>query len=102
MKTRWVVTALAALLLAAPAAEAKSKHPHGSKLTPMIFVHGGAGSGAQFQSQGLRFSSNGYPRSYIRVFEYDSTTAIATMPQLHERLDALIAQVKAETGKPKV
>jgi pimeloyl-ACP methyl ester carboxylesterase len=102
MKMRWVVAALAALLLAAPAAEARSKHPHGSKLTPMIFVHGGAGSGAQFQSQGLRFSSNGYPRSYIRVFEYDSTTAIATMPQLHERLDALIAQVKAETGKPKV
>jgi pimeloyl-ACP methyl ester carboxylesterase len=103
MKTRWVAALLALLVLAAPAAaEAKSKHRHGSSLTPMIFVHGGAGSGAQFESQGLRFSSNGYPRSYIRVFEYDSTTAIANMAQLHTRLDQLIAQVKQETGKPKV
>ncbi|MCS7144639.1 MAG: hypothetical protein NZ879_06430 [Archaeoglobaceae archaeon] len=39
---------------------------------PMIFVHGLAGSGAQFESQALRFTSNGYPENYILVFEYDT------------------------------
>jgi pimeloyl-ACP methyl ester carboxylesterase len=103
MNTRWVVAALATLLLAAPAADAHYKHhPNPSNLTPMIFVHGGAGSGAQFESQALRFTSNGYPRDYIRVFEYDSTTAIANMAQIHARLDQLVAQVKQETGKAKV
>jgi pimeloyl-ACP methyl ester carboxylesterase len=100
MKTRWVLTALVVLLVAAPAAQAHSKHH--PKLTPMIFVHGGAGSGAQFESQAQRFTSNGYPSSLIRVFEYDSTTAIANMAQLHTQLDQLIAQVKQETGAAKV
>jgi len=100
VKTRWMVGVLAALLVCAPAANAKHRHP--LKLTPLIFVHGGAGSGGQFESQGLRFSSNGYPNSYIRVFEYDSTTALANMDSLHTRLDQLIAQVKQETGKSKV
>ena len=80
MKTRWLIGVLAALLVWAPAAEAKGK------LTPLIFVHGGAGSGAQFESQGLRFSSNGYPRSYINVFEYDSTTALANLDAIQARL----------------
>lgn len=98
MRARWLLAALALLLaIGAPAAEAR-----GSKLTPMVFVHGGAGSGAQFGSQGLRFTSNGYPRSYIRVLEYDSTTAIANLATIHARLDALIAQTKQQTGKPKV
>ncbi|MFN3383837.1 MAG: alpha/beta fold hydrolase [Archaeoglobaceae archaeon] len=39
---------------------------------PIIFVHGIAGSGAQFESQALRFTSNGYPESYIKVVEYDT------------------------------
>jgi triacylglycerol esterase/lipase EstA (alpha/beta hydrolase family) len=30
-------------------------------IRPMIFVHGGAGSAQQFESQALRFASNGYP-----------------------------------------
>ncbi|MEM0203014.1 MAG: hypothetical protein QXO16_00030 [Archaeoglobaceae archaeon] len=41
---------------------------------PIIFVHGLAGSGAQFESQALRFTSNGYPESYIKVVEYDTIT----------------------------
>jgi pimeloyl-ACP methyl ester carboxylesterase len=104
MKLRPLIGVLVlALLLAAPAAEARSKsHPHRSKLTPMIFVHGGAGSGAQFESQAQRFTSNGYRKRLIHVFEYDSTTAIANMASLHTRLDALIAEVKQQTGRAKV
>ena len=97
MKTRWLIGALAALLVWVPAAEAK-----GGKLTPLIFVHGGAGSGGQFESQGLRFSSNGYPRRYINVFEYDSTTALANLDSIQARLDELVAQVKQRTRKSKV
>jgi pimeloyl-ACP methyl ester carboxylesterase len=100
VKTRWLVGVLAALLVWAPAAEAKTKHP--LNLTPLIFVHGGAGSGGQFESQALRFESNGYPQRYIHVFEYDSTTALANMASLHTRLDQLVAQVKQQTGKSKV
>jgi pimeloyl-ACP methyl ester carboxylesterase len=100
VKTRWLVGVLVALLVCAPAAEAHGRHH--LKLTPVIFVHGGAGSGAQFESQGLRLSSNGYPNSYIRVFEYDSTTALANLDSIQARLDQLVAQVKQETGKSKV
>ena len=101
MKLRAVIGVLVALLLVVPAAQAKSKSHH-SNLTPMIFVHGGAGSGGQFESQGMRFTSNGYPKRYVRVFEYDSTTAIANMDSIHTRLDGLIAEVKQQTGKSKV
>jgi len=40
---------------------------------PVIFVHGGAGSAAQFESQAMRFTSNGYPAECIMAFEYDSS-----------------------------
>lgn len=44
------------------------------ELRPVIFVHGLGGSGGQFESQALRFTSNGYPAEYIKVFEYDTIT----------------------------
>jgi len=72
------------------------------KLNPIIFVHGGSGSGAQFESQAMRFASNGYPPSYIRVLEYDSSAIGTIMPQVLASLDALIAQAKAETGAAQV
>jgi pimeloyl-ACP methyl ester carboxylesterase len=100
MRQRLAVLALAvvALLAAAPAAGAHGGfHP-----TPIIFVHGGAGSGAQFESQALRFTSNGYPSDYMRVLEYDSTFATNTTDQVLARLDALVAQVKQQTGVAKV
>ena len=37
---------------------------------PIVFVHGAAGSGQQFQSQAMRYIANGYPAERIRVFEY--------------------------------
>jgi pimeloyl-ACP methyl ester carboxylesterase len=96
-----VVLALAGLLLAVPAADAHWGHGRFNP-TPIIFVHGGAGSGAQFESQALRFTSNGYPSDYVRVLEYDSTFSVNTMDEVLANLDALIAQVKQETGKAKV
>ena len=64
----------------------------------MIFVHGGAGSGGQFESQALRFTSNGYPQQIIEVLEYDSTFSVNTREQVLANLDALIAEVKSEHG----
>jgi pimeloyl-ACP methyl ester carboxylesterase len=67
-------------------------------IRPVVFVHGGSGSGAQFESQALRFASNGYPDSFIRVLEYDSSSIGTILPQVLARLDALIAEIQAETG----
>jgi len=71
-------------------------------INPIIFVHGGSGSGAQFESQAMRFVSNGYPSSFIRVLEYDSSAIGRILPSVLAQLDALIAQVQAETGRPQV
>lgn len=53
-----VLTALTSLV----STSAASAHPsYQPRFNPVIFVHGGAGSGAQFESQKMRFTSNGYP-----------------------------------------
>jgi pimeloyl-ACP methyl ester carboxylesterase len=69
---------------------------------PIIFVHGSAGSGAQFESQAMRFESNFYPHEYIFTLEYDSTFTINTMDQVYSKLDALIADVQTKTGADRV
>jgi len=96
--SRGLVTALAGLgiLLAASGAYG------GAALNPIIFVHGGSGSGAQFESQAMRFASNGYPHEYVRVLEYDSSAIGAILPDVLADLDALIAELQAETGRPQV
>jgi pimeloyl-ACP methyl ester carboxylesterase len=93
--------AAALLVLAAPVAGAGAAERH-ARLTPVVFVHGGFGSGGQFESQAMRLTSNGYPRHLIRVFEYDSLSYGATATEVHARLDALIADVQRQTGRSKV
>jgi pimeloyl-ACP methyl ester carboxylesterase len=68
---------------------------------PIIFVHGMAGSAQQFESQAMRFASNGYPPSYIRVLEYDSAS-MAAWALVPSRLEALINSLLAETGASQV
>jgi hypothetical protein len=77
----------------------------------VIFVHGFEGSGAQFESQEMRLSSNGYPDRYVVAFEYDSlafSTALhggsvaAQEKPLFARLDHLIAHMKKVTHRSKV
>ena len=69
---------------------------------PIIFVHGGAGSAAQFESQAMRFDENFYPHEYIYTLEYDSLFTINTMAQVYAKLDALIVKVQEETGADQV
>jgi pimeloyl-ACP methyl ester carboxylesterase len=99
-----VVVAVTALVVA-PAAGAKNKDGKldPDKLTPLIFVHGGSGSGAQFESQQMRLTSNGFPQRYIHVLEYDTLASLDdTIDEVHANLDALIERVKAKTDKPQV
>jgi pimeloyl-ACP methyl ester carboxylesterase len=97
----WTTAALAAgaIVLSAAAAQANFKRPN---LNGIIFVHGGSGSGAQFETQAMRFASNGYPSDYIRVLEYDSSQINAILPAVHAELDALIAELQVHTGRPQV
>jgi Lipase C-terminal domain/Lipase (class 2) len=107
--------ALAVSLLLVPGAIARpDEHAHATRYVhnAVIFVHGFEGSGAQFESQQLRLTSNGYPASSIVVFEYNSTEfanalqAGAVPPQqeapLFDRMDKLIARMKALTHRPRV
>jgi pimeloyl-ACP methyl ester carboxylesterase len=98
-----LVVAIAALatVTVAPVATATS-NAKPVKVNPVIFVHGFVGSGAQFESQQMRFTSNGYPQRLISVLEYDSTFALATREQVFARLDALIARATRRSGRSKV
>jgi pimeloyl-ACP methyl ester carboxylesterase len=89
-------------MLFSSATLAAAKKPTPAPGNPMIFVHGGAGSGAQFESQAMRFESNGYPVDYIYTLEYDSSFTINTMGDVYAKLDALIVRVQEETGAEQV
>jgi len=100
-----LVSILMGLLLLVPPASAKHhKHKlkHKFPYNPIIFVHGGAGSGAQFESQAMRFTSNGYPQDYINVLEYDSRFTMNTMADVYNRLDELIAALQEKFGVDQV
>jgi len=74
-----------------------------SEIRPIIFVHGGSGSGAQFESQAMRFTSNGYPPEAIGVVEYNSALPLpGVLPQVHAAIDERIAELQAATGRSQV
>ncbi|MCM3767715.1 alpha/beta fold hydrolase [Neobacillus niacini] len=80
-----------------------SKRDSTYDMRPIVFVHGFFGSANQFESQAMRFSSNGYPDNYLAAFEYDSSTASVTPAESRfTRLDALINQLLKETGADKI
>ncbi|MGW3792323.1 esterase/lipase family protein, partial [Micromonospora arida] len=69
---------------------------------PVIFVHGSAGSAAQFETQAKRLASNGYPIDIIEAHEYDSPNIATTLPQVYAGLDARIARLLTATGADRV
>ncbi len=89
---------LGAVLLAPASALAQERFDQNG----VIFVHGFVGTGAQFESQKMRFMSNGYPEGWIEAIDYDSTFGTESRAQVHERIDQLVAQLKERTGRPKV
>jgi pimeloyl-ACP methyl ester carboxylesterase len=99
-----LATVLAALgLLVTPVAtEGAPKADKPFKRNPMLFVHGFSGSGAQFESQKMRFASNGYPMGHVEAIDYDSTFATESMAQVWARMDQQIAELQQRTGRDQV
>jgi pimeloyl-ACP methyl ester carboxylesterase len=83
-----VLALLGTLLTSPPAAEAAD-----DDLLPIVFVHGGAGSGAQYHAQAMRWTSNGYPADLLSAFEYDGGNVIAAI--LGQRTAPLLAHIEA-------
>jgi len=72
-------------------------------IKPIIFVHGSGGSGAQFESDSMRFTSNGYPQNLLFAFEYDTgTPSTENMTERVLRLDTFVDTVLTSTGADKV
>ena len=104
MKTRFLGMSVLVLILGGFVFLPTSTSAKHNALTvnPVIFVHGGSGSGAQFESQAQRFTSNGYPHDLIAVQEYDSTFSINSVADVYASLDQLIAALLAQTGADQV
>src|SRR3954462_9433429 len=83
-----------------------SAQPAGARATfdqnPVLFVHGIEGSGSQFESQKMRFTSNGYPEAWVDEGDYDSTRAVGDKSAVDAQIDAKIAALKERTGKSHV
>src|SRR3989475_9801333 len=94
--------AVVGLLVAAPAAGADAKAKPAFRQNPILFVHGIEGSGAQFASQKMRFTSNGYPARWIDEVDYNSTRAVADKSEVDQQIDEAIAALKQRTGKSRV
>ncbi|MET0342944.1 MAG: alpha/beta fold hydrolase [Polyangiales bacterium] len=100
-----IIVALVASLGVAPLAHASGWGGGGESTAtrrPILFVHGGAGSGAQFESQAQRFAVNGYPSSLVHVFEYDSQFGVETFEEVQQRLDATIDVLRQATGSAQI
>lgn len=87
--------------------DAQAGKPVDTSLRPVLFIHGGAGSASQFESQAQRFMANGYPRSHLAVFEYDTSEATriaepAVVIERHARLNALIDELLRTTGAEQI
>jgi triacylglycerol esterase/lipase EstA (alpha/beta hydrolase family) len=68
----------------------------------VIFVHGIEGTGAQFESQAMRLTSNGYPADWIDEVDYNSTRAAGDPSEVEQQVDRAIAEMQQRTGRPKV
>lgn len=93
------------LLFSSPVFAKKHRHQKFDQ-NPVVFVHGGSGSASQFESQAMRFMSNGYPKDHLYAFEYDTSNGLAFLEgvpaEVLAGLDALIDEVLAITGKDQV
>lgn len=93
------VAAVAGVVLLVGSTSAGAQEP---ELVPVVFVHGAAGSAAQYETQSRRFDGNGYPSTHIKAFEYDSSFATNSFAQVVERLDAFVDGLRTEFGVDRV
>src|SRR3954467_11501422 len=95
------VMACASLLLARVQPAGAAAKPRLAQ-NPVLFVPGIEGSGSQFESQKMRFMSNGYPEAWVDEVDYDSTRAVGDKSEVDAQIDAKVAALKKATGKSKV
>ncbi|HET6950741.1 MAG TPA: alpha/beta fold hydrolase [Acidimicrobiales bacterium] len=96
------IVALAATGSTVAVTAASAEQPRRGEPRPIVFVHGSGGSGAQFESQAMRFASNGYPADRLHAYEYDSTFGLNTIDQVYAGIDELVTSVLASTGADRV
>jgi pimeloyl-ACP methyl ester carboxylesterase len=85
--------AVAALCVASWAAAVRAEEPR----LPIVFVHGAAGSAAQYETQAMRFASNGYPNVVTGI---DRTSSVSST--LNPQLDAFFDDVMEQTGDTQI
>ena len=71
----------------------------GEPTLPIVFVHGGAGSGAQYETQAMRWASNNYP-NFVTGIDYNSL--LPNSESLYLMLDEFFDAVMAETGDSQI
>ena len=104
MKLRLLVPIVAAVLVLAwvlvagssASTTADAWHPQEPRL-PIVYVHGGAGSAAQYETQAMRWASNYYPNVVTGI---DRTSSYS--PVLNPMLDEFFDNVMAETGDDQI
>lgn len=62
---------------------------------PIVFVHGGAGPAAQYETQAMRWASNDYPYVVIGI---DYNSLLASSESLYQLLDVYFDALIEETG----
>lgn len=72
------------------------------RVLPIVFVHGLAGSGSQYQTQAMRFASNEYPDELVSAFEYSTNGTAAVISAAgggqNAALDAFVDALLAASG----
>jgi len=64
---------------------------------PIVFVHGFSGSGAQYETQALRWASNDYPNVVTAIDRVSSSPSV-----IYPILDQFFDRVMAETGDDQI
>jgi pimeloyl-ACP methyl ester carboxylesterase len=94
--SRSTCRAFGALLAGALAALGAAPAAHADEPTyPVVFVHGFSGSAQQYETQALRWASNGYPNVVTGIDRLFIGFQLA-------HLDTFIDDLLAQTGDPKV
>lgn len=86
-----VLTAVIAVLLQAPAAQA---HPRGDTRDPVVLVHGYGGSATNFAAVRASLIASGYATEDIHAFTYDTNQTLRTSAA---ELDAFVDGVRASS-----
>lgn len=97
-----VVGVLLAALAVGAGAPVSSQTAGDDVARPILFVHGFMGSGQQFETQALRFTSNGYAPDLIDVFEHDSLAYPGSQAQVWAGLDARIDALLTSSGADQI